>query len=168
MDPATPLPGISSLEGPDRTWDRMEQGTANSGSGGVAEIRVPKGYAFTDGGGARRFLELTHNPASNDEVGLLPIDKQAGERWFMLFEFDEIGYVSDSDKSNLDAPALLKTLTTGTEKANEKRKEKGCSAFHIAGWYKEPFYAEDTLGNFGERCGTVLWRIDKLLDENSG
>src|ERR1700735_3986855 len=53
--------------------------------GTIAEIQVPKGYLFADGNGARKFMELTHNPSSGNEVGLV-VPQSDQESWFVLFE----------------------------------------------------------------------------------
>jgi hypothetical protein len=43
----------------------------------VAEIKVPAGYEFADGDGARRYLEITHNPPEGTEIGILtPMGKR--------------------------------------------------------------------------------------------
>jgi uncharacterized membrane-anchored protein len=110
--------------------------------GNVATIEVPEGYAFTDGDGARRFLALNQNPASGHELGLIiPLTRthsSAENNWFALFEFDDIGYVTDDDK--LDDDAILSSIQRGTERANETRKAKGWPAFHVTGWAERPFY----------------------------
>jgi uncharacterized membrane-anchored protein len=125
--------------------------------GTIAEIDIPKGYAFADNEGTRRFMELTHNPSSESELGIIIPIGEAGvssNSWFLLFDFDEIGYVSDSEKSSLDADKILASLQKNTERANGLRKEKGWAAFHLSGWQKAPFYDERshdltwaTLGN---------------------
>jgi uncharacterized membrane-anchored protein len=114
--------------------------------GAVAEVDIPKGYAFTDSAGTRRFMELTHNPSSDSELGLvIPVsDKDDSNFWFMLFDFDEIGYVSDSEKTSLDADKILDSLKKNTERGNELRKAKGWSPFHLIRWEKPPFYDEQT------------------------
>jgi uncharacterized membrane-anchored protein len=125
--------------------------------GSIAEITIPNGYAFTDNAGTRRFMELTHNPSSENELGLIIPIAQAGDSsnlWFLLFDFDEIGYVMDSEKSSLDADKILASLQKNAERSNELRKEKGWAPFHLSGWQKAPFYDERshnltwaTLGN---------------------
>jgi len=118
--------------------------------GTVAEIDVPEGYAFADSEGTRRFMELTHNPSAEGELGIvIPVsDKKKGDDdsnfWFMLFDFDEIGYVSDSEKTSLDADKLLESLKRNTERGNEFRKERGWSPFHLIRWEKPPFYDDNT------------------------
>jgi uncharacterized membrane-anchored protein len=113
--------------------------------GSIAEIDIPKGYAFTDGAGTRRFMELTHNPSSDSELGLvIPTDTGESNSWFLLFDFDEVGYISDSEKTSLDAGKILESLKKNIERGNEFRKEKGWAPFHLIGWQKPPFYDERT------------------------
>src|SRR5216683_992934 len=93
--------------------------------GDLAEIKVPEGYRFAGADGTRKFLELTQNPPSGAELGvLIPARKEneeSGEFWFVIFEFHEIGYVKDDDRDKLDADALLKELQTNTEEGNKER-----------------------------------------------
>jgi len=106
--------------------------------GTVAQIQIPAGYRFTGKAGAIRLMEITHNPSSGKEVGVvIPADNP---KWFMTFEFDDKGYVKDDDKDSLDADDLLKTIQKGTEEANEVRKQRGWKPFHVTGWERTPFY----------------------------
>jgi uncharacterized membrane-anchored protein len=126
------------------TW---RKGPFTADLNGLAEVKIPRGFAFADGAGTKKFLELNHNPTSGDEVGLIvPVPKPGvrGPDWFVTFEFDEAGYVNDADKSSLDADALLSSIRKSTESANEIRRQKGWKPFHVTGWAKPPFYEETT------------------------
>jgi uncharacterized membrane-anchored protein len=117
--------------------------------GDLAEIKVPEGYRFAGADGTRKFLELTQNPPSGAELGVLIPERehgneQAGEFWFVIFEFHSIGYVKDDDRDKLDAAALLKELQTNTEEGNKERAKRGWPAYNIDGWYKPPFYDVST------------------------
>jgi uncharacterized membrane-anchored protein len=128
--------------------------------GTVAEINIPAGYQFADAAGARRFMELTHNPPSDQEVGIVtPIppakdDKDSkksddaqgtdNEFWFVLFDFDSTGYVKDDEKKSIDADKLFESMKKGTEEENEARKQRGWTAFHLTSWQTKPFYDETT------------------------
>ena len=116
--------------------------------GDLAEIKVPEGYRFAGADGTRKFLELTQNPPSGAELGVLIPERkeneQAGEFWFVIFEFHDIGYVKDDDRDKLDAAALLKELQTNTEEGNKERAKHGWPAYNIDGWYKPPFYDVST------------------------
>jgi uncharacterized membrane-anchored protein len=132
---------------PSIVWNK---GPYTAKLGIVAEIQIPKGYAFTDAAGARRFMELNHNPADDDDIGLIvpiPQDNDSGRsntNWYLLFEFNEMGYVSDSEKTTLDADKILDSLKKNTEEQNVYRQKKGWSAYHVDGWQTAPFYDEIT------------------------
>jgi uncharacterized membrane-anchored protein len=109
----------------------------------LAEIDIGGEYLYLDAGETRRFLELNQNPVSGDELATIaPISEDTG--WFMIFEFSEIGYVSDEEKDDLDADAMLASIREGTEAANEARRERGWPTMTILGWHEPPHYDENT------------------------
>jgi uncharacterized membrane-anchored protein len=109
--------------------------------GDIAQIKVPEGYRFAGREGVRRFMELTQNPVSGDELGVLVSAGGAdAETWFVIFEFNPIGYVKDDEKGKLDAAAILKSLKAGNERGNEERRKRGWSTLELAGWSTPPRY----------------------------
>jgi uncharacterized membrane-anchored protein len=117
-------------------------GTAPIGSD-LAEIDLDEDYVFLDGEGTRRFMELTQNPVSGQEVGTVaPVAEDA--MWFVVFEFDDVGYVSDEEKDALDADAMLASIRESTEAANREREKRGWSPMQIVGWNEPPHYDERT------------------------
>ena len=137
-----PAQGATAPEPPKIDWHR---GPYIAKLGTVAELKVPDGYEFTDGDGARKYLELTGNPSQGTEIGLLtPTSKEKKDDWVILFDFDNSGYVKDDEKASIDAPKLLDSMKRGTEKENEERKKRGWMPFHISGWQTMPFYDETT------------------------
>jgi uncharacterized membrane-anchored protein len=118
--------------------------------GDIAEIKVPAGYRFTGKDGTRKFLELTQNPPQGNELGtIIPeVSKDAdgndSEFWFVIFEFNEVGFVKDDDRNKLDADALLKSIKENTEESNKQRAGRGWAAYHVTGWYRPPFYDVNT------------------------
>lgn len=105
--------------------------------GSQGEMEVPEGYVFTAGDGARKMLELMHNPTDGRELGLLTTTKM---EWFVVFDFMDIGYIKDADKEELDAEDLLDSIKEGTEASNEERKKRGWSTIDIVGWQTAPYY----------------------------
>ncbi|MBK6736168.1 MAG: DUF2167 domain-containing protein [bacterium] len=121
-------------------------GPMNCPLGGLATIDLPDGYQFLDGKGTRALLELMENPVNGQELGFVmpvPRDDEA-EDWFVLFDYNPIGYVRDDDKNKLDADALLKSISEGTEQANEIRRKNGWAEIHVEGWRVPPYYDEKT------------------------
>lgn len=116
-------------------------GPGTAAVGNQAQLEVPEGTRFTDGNGARKMLEMMRNPTGNDELGLLTNDQLD---WFVIFEFEDIGYVKDADKEKLDGNAILESLREGNEVANEERKKRGWPAISIVGWHTAPFYNKET------------------------
>lgn len=116
-------------------WTR--KGTGKLGD--KAQIFIPNGYRFTEGEGARKLKRLSGNPPSNIELGVLTTEDIG--HW-ILFEFEEIGYVKDDDK--LDADALLKSMSEGQAADNERRKEMGMTELVLDGWAVPPRYNTKT------------------------
>jgi uncharacterized membrane-anchored protein len=106
--------------------------------GDIAEIKVPQGYLFAGKDGAVKVLQLTHNIPSGRELGVLVPAGDAS--WFMMFEFDDTGYVKDDDKDKLDADAILKNIQEATDASNEERQKHGWKALHVSGWETPPYY----------------------------
>lgn len=106
-----------------------------------AEIKIPEGYLFTDGDGARRILESAGNLTSGSEVGFVA---PASKVWFVVFRFSPEGYVKDDDKDKLDASAMLSTIREGVDQSNEERKKRGFPTMKVLGWQQPPHYDAET------------------------
>ena len=117
-----------------------QAGPGSGQIGSVAKINIPEGYRFAGRDGVRRFLELTQNPVSGKELGVLVPPEQSGDMWFVIFEFNSVGYVKDDEKDDLDAKALLDSIKKGTEHSNEERRKRGWATMDILGWYTPPRY----------------------------
>lgn len=121
---------IEWLEGPD---------TARIGAESM--IAVPKGCQFTAAAGARSFMLATENPPSGSELGVLVCPTaDDSSNWFVVFSFDESGYVRDSDAAELDGGAILATLRQGNEQGNRDRVARGWSELQLVGWVRAPYY----------------------------
>jgi uncharacterized membrane-anchored protein len=106
-----------------------------------ATLKVPEGTQFTGKAGTQAMMQFYGNPLTNKEVGMLRPD--AGN-WFVVFDFDESGYVKDDDADDLDADALLKSIIDGNEAANETRRQNNWSTLTIEGWAVPPRYDPKT------------------------
>lgn len=116
-----------------------QKGPTTADLGGIATIKVPEGYAFADKRGAEQILSLTQNIPNGEEIGVL-VSLAESSTWFMIFRYEETGYIKDDDKDNLDADAMIKNIKEGTEEANQQRRSKGWPAFHVVGWEHTPYY----------------------------
>src|SRR5436190_3157892 len=138
---AIPLPAAHAQGGggappPDVHW---LMGPATGSLGSRAEVQVPSGYRFAEAADTKKLMESMGNPTSGNELGFLAPDDFS---WFLVFEFDDSGFVKDDDKDKLDADAILKSLTEGTEASNVERKKRGWGELHVVGWEVRPKYDE--------------------------
>jgi len=160
------MAGAAQQEGAAPLQWALGSGTAPVGSN-LAEIDLGQDFVFLEAGETQRFLEMNQNPVSGQELATVaPVSDD--EQWFIIFEFDETGYVSDDDKDSLDADAMLESIRQGTEAANEERRKRGWSPLTIVGWQEAPHY-EPLTNNLswaivGESEGhRTVNRIVKLL-----
>jgi uncharacterized membrane-anchored protein len=116
-----------------------QDGPTTGKLGDIAEIEIPQGYRFAGKVGAEKVLQLTQNLPSGRELGVIIAE---GSGWFMIFEFEDSGYVKDDEK--LDSDAILKSMQKGTERANGERSKRGWKPIHVTGWQREPFYDPQT------------------------
>lgn len=141
-------------EGPGLEWERGP-GTAPIG-GTLAEVDLGVEHAFLDAEGSKLLMELMQNPVSGGEMATIaPIADE--EDWFLIFEWDAVGYVADDEKNSLDPDAMLESIREGTAAANEERRKRGWSTLDIVGWHEPPHY--------DERTKNLSWAI---IGESSG
>jgi uncharacterized membrane-anchored protein len=126
---------------------QWQVGPTTADLGDRAQIQVPKGYQFTDAAGTRTLMELMGNPVDNKELGLLrpgpDADDPAGGSWFIVFDFDPMGYVKDEDRNNMNeqtSAAILESIRKGNEAANAERQKRGWAVLNVVGWERPPFY----------------------------
>lgn len=137
--------GLAGAAGPlvaqQLPW-RIGTGAMDIGDG-LAQIELDASYVFLDAAGTRQFMELTENPVSGTELATIsPASEES--YWFLVFEWDQIGYVDDSEGTAIDADALLASLRSGNEAANAERRKRGWAEMQILGWHERPFYDPGT------------------------
>src|SRR5688572_29901522 len=117
------------------------QGPIKAKLGSVAEIQVPGGYSFTGAEGTKKMMEMMGNTVDGSELGFLA---PSNANWFVIFEYDDTGYVKDDEKDKLDADAILQSIRRGTEQANKQRKKMGMPPVTVVGWEQQPKYNPET------------------------
>lgn len=86
-------------------------------------------------------LEDEISKSSGFEIGsVFPEDEE--EYWFVVFEYEEVGYIKDNEKDKIDQKAILESYIEGTEELNKERAPE--EALTVDGWLVEPFYDENT------------------------
>jgi uncharacterized membrane-anchored protein len=145
-----------------------QKGPVKASLGSRGEINVPANYQFADPDNARTFLEALGNPSDGNELGVvMPLPstiKNDADFFFIVFTFQDVGYVKDDDKSELltddAANAILNSIKTATDNANELRRQRGWPTVNIGGWDTKPFY--DPVTN------NLTWAIQILEQDSAG
>ena len=120
-----------------------EEGPTLGAIGDMAEIKIPAGYSFTGAKGTQDLLELYGNPRNpNMLAAIVPLAED--EDWTLVFQFDDIGYVDDSDRESLDAEDLISAFREGISAGNEARRAVGAEELQGMSWQEKPFYDPQT------------------------
>ena len=120
---------------------KWQNGPSSATLGTVADVRIPTGYMFAGAADTIKLMDVMGNIPSKQELGLLA--PQTFD-WFVIYEFEGVGYVKDDEKNSLDADALLKSIRQGTERGNKIRKARGLPAMRNIQWVTKPHYDEKT------------------------
>ena len=120
---------------------KWQEGPSVGDMNGIAEVQVPAGYVYIGAKDTRVLMEAMQNPISGREMGLVA---PADLNWFVVFEYDDVGYVRDDERNNLNADAMLAAIRKGTEEGNKERKRRGWPTMTITGWEQPPRYDETT------------------------
>lgn len=145
QSPAPKAEGPSAAdEAREREALMKKLGAQTSGIGKIgarAEMDVPEGYIFFPSHGTQQLLKQWGNLVGGNEDGLIMNDAKG---WSVVFEFEDVGYVKDDEKSDLDAGKMLKQMHDSEPALNEARKEAGLPAQHTVGFAMPPKYNEQT------------------------
>lgn len=133
--------GEGTSEGPKIKW---VQGPLDVTLGeNLATLQLPEQFVFADAEDTRHLMEAMHNTVTEQEIGLVtPADEHAN--WYILFEYDPMGYVKDDEADKIDAEAILNGIKENTEAQNEENKKAGLPGIHVVGWQDPPHYDKAT------------------------
>jgi len=122
---------------------KWQYGPLKATLGTQATIKLSKKYQFLDARATKKLQTKLGNTNSNKELGsVFPSDKK--KSWFLLFEYEDSGYIRDDEKDDLDASKLLEGYKRSTEASNEYRKKKGIAPLTVLGWSEKPHYDAKT------------------------
>lgn len=103
----------------------------------LATLALPKRFIYFGKDDTAKLLKANGAFPDGREIGLIV---EEGEKFFIVIEYDEMGYVKDDDAGKIDADSILKSYQEGTEANNEKRREAGRPEIHVTGWAEAPRY----------------------------
>jgi uncharacterized membrane-anchored protein len=148
-DSATPVPATSPAA---PTPDDLKKNNPieklgwvkGPGSGdlqGRAFVRFPAEFRFVGAKDTGKLLELAGNQTDGTEIGAL---EHQADGWWVIFEFEEVGYVKDDEKKDLKADELLASFQRGAVADNKRRQEAGLPPLNVVGWHTPPNYNDET------------------------
>lgn len=113
-------------------------------------IELTDEFMFLNGDDTRIIMSAFGNFCSGQEVGFMSTtnffntNDTASAKWFVVFRFDDCGYIKDDEKKDLNADAILQNYKDGNEEANKERRKRGDICMTIIGWDIPPRYNETT------------------------
>jgi len=109
-----------------------------------AVLTIPESFYYLNAKDSEKVLvEVWGNPPGQTVLGMLfpaestPFDQDA---WAVTIEYEEDGYVSDSDADDIDYSSLLKQMKKDTKAESKLRQKEGYDAIELVGWAAQPFY----------------------------
>ena len=76
-----------------------------------------------------------------------PLAQSSGQgdaRWFVVYFFDDIGYVKDDEKDDLNPDKMLEDIRAQIEAGNEIRRQQNLPTYTLEGWAIPPRYNEES------------------------
>jgi uncharacterized membrane-anchored protein len=129
----------------------IEGPTAVTMGENLVGLNVTSSLLYLDAEDTVKFNEAIGNVETGTEIGMV-MPKDQNKNWFIVFEYEEVGHVEDTDASELDADELLATFSEGTEEQNKIREENGFAALTVNGWEQAPTY--------DARTHNLVWALE--------
>src|SRR5262245_54230496 len=97
-------------------------GPAKVELGGLAQARILEGFRFADAENAKTVLDTTRAAVPD---GLLGVISPISGDYYVVLQFNELGYMPDPGKQPLDEDSVLKTVWDRTTRQNAQRVHEG-------------------------------------------
>jgi uncharacterized membrane-anchored protein len=130
-----------------RLFQSLDQQTGQiTLDGGIAALSVGPSFTYLGPKDAQTFLvQLWGNPpdsGTGTQGLLLPrdVDALGDSGWAVVVDYEDSGYVSDSDANSIDYDDLLKQMQQDIADANPTRVEQGYDPIALVGWAAPPHY----------------------------
>jgi uncharacterized membrane-anchored protein len=104
--------------------------------GNNTSIDLPDGMVLFERAAAQELLRKS----GNSPEGVVAMVFKPGSEWHVFIEYQDSGYIDDSDADDLDAGELLDSYREGTQAQNKTRKSMGQSELFIDTWTEKPRY----------------------------
>jgi uncharacterized membrane-anchored protein len=99
-------------------------------------IDLPEGFILIERAQAQEIARK----AGNSAEGLVALVFRRDSDWTIVIDYDDSGYIDDSDADDLDADDLLESYREGTHEQNKTRRALGHPDLEVDGWTERPRY----------------------------
>src|SRR3990167_3706997 len=103
-----------------------------------ATLELPDGFIYMGKGETTALLERLGNRSDPRTVGGIYPKNINEAKYFLILEWEDVGYVKDDEADKLDAKEILESIREGTEEGNKFRAEKGLPPVSVVGWDEPP------------------------------
>jgi len=114
---------------------------------GLAKLNLPDSFRYLPPADADAVLvKLWGNPAGQHTLGMIvPANLSLASHgaWAVVIQYEENGYVKDSDADTIDYTKMLKDMQTSVHDENEQRKKEGYPTVELVGWAAPPRYDKE-------------------------
>lgn len=139
---------VFATEGNNSFQPNWIEGGTTVGVGELSTLKLDESLLYLDKENTEQVQQFLGNSVMGTEIGsVFPASEE--ESWFVLFDYEEVGYISDKEKDKIDAKKLLKSYQDGTAAANEERPVE--EQLKVLGWHTEPYYDEQDR--------TLIWAL---------
>lgn len=114
---------------------------------GMATINLPANLRYLNADQSKMVLtDIWGNPPSLSSLGMLfpvGLSPLSDSAWAFNINYDDLGYVKDSDADEIDYNELLANMQKEAADASKERVEQGYESIEIVGWASSPFYDKE-------------------------
>ncbi|WP_417359066.1 DUF2167 domain-containing protein [Gallaecimonas pentaromativorans] len=127
-------------------WNKLDRQTGTiTLPNGVATLEVPDNFYYLSPKDAETVLvDVWGNPPSQTlgqgmlfPAGTTPFDDDS---WGVTIDYEQDGYVSDSDAADIDYDDLLGSMKKDVADESAQREKNGYGAVALVGWAEKPYY----------------------------
>ena len=104
--------------------------------GNNTTIDLPEGFILVERAQAQ---EMARKEGNSTE-GLVALVFKPDSNWTIVIDYDDSGYIDDSDADDLEADDLLESYREGTREQNKTRRALGRPDLEVDGWTEPPRY----------------------------
>jgi len=130
-------------------WESLDRQTGKIElPSAIATLHIPEDFYYLSTTDSETVLvDVWGNPPGQNTLGMIfpagstPFDNDS---WAVTIQYEEDGYVSDSDANDIDYTELLEQMQSDTRSESQDRVDQGYEPIELIGWAAAPHYDSQT------------------------